>query len=135
MLTGLNSAYARRTDVRGLPVPLWRFGVSLLFFALLLGGANCQEELDLTIANVALVLGRRCCADGAEQPARTRAILTCVASLCPCGASVFRFSSSLWCGGGGAIAKTNLTIANVALVLGRVALRTGLNSLPVRAPY
>ena len=62
MLTELNSPYARHTDVRGLPVPLWRFGVSLLFFALLLGGGNCQEELDLTIANVVLVLGWRCCA-------------------------------------------------------------------------
>ena len=36
-MTGLNSPYARHTGVRGLPVPLWRFGVSLLFFAVVGG--------------------------------------------------------------------------------------------------
>ena len=47
MLTGLNSPYARHTGVRGLPVPLWRFGVSLLF-VVVVGGrfiGLTQEEL------------------------------------------------------------------------------------------
>ena len=56
MLTGLNSAYARRTDVRGLPVPLWRFGVSLLFFAMVVGGRFIRAFFFLTTANVARVL-------------------------------------------------------------------------------
>ena len=37
MLTGLNSPYARHTGVRGLPVPLWRFGGSLLFAVVVVG--------------------------------------------------------------------------------------------------
>ena len=55
MLTGLNNPYARHTGVRGLPVPLWRFGVSLLFAVVVVGGRFIRKFF-LTIANVALVL-------------------------------------------------------------------------------
>ena len=37
VLAGLNSPYARHTGVRGLPVPLWRFGISLLFAVVVCG--------------------------------------------------------------------------------------------------
>ena len=65
--------------------------------------------------------------------ARTRAILTCVASLCPCDASVFRCSVSLCCWGGAIAKKIELTIANVALVLGWRCCADGAEQ-PVRAP-
>ena len=40
--------------------------------------------------------------------ARTRAILTCVASLCPCDASAFRCSVSLCCWGGGQLQEDRI---------------------------
>ena len=55
MLTGLNSPYARHTGVRGLPVPLWRFGISLLF-GVVVGGRFIRAFFFLTTANVARVL-------------------------------------------------------------------------------
>ena len=54
MLTGLNSPYAHHTGVRGLPVPLWRFGISLLFGVVV--GGRFIRAFFLTIANAALIL-------------------------------------------------------------------------------
>ena len=48
MLTGLNNPYARHTGVRGLPVPLWRFGVSLLFAVVVVGRFISEFVLGLS---------------------------------------------------------------------------------------
>ena len=87
------------------------------------GGGQLQEDrIDNRQRRACLRVALLCRRGGT---ARTRAILTCVASLCPCGASAFRCSVSLCCwGGGGNYSCTNYFIDFTRTACGVSACRT-----------